>query len=78
MGKENLVWSLVQLRLVNQQKNSIDWSIERSNYVIHEDLNVHPPIPTCSKQVFGNLLFLAVFGVPNFWGHFEGLNDLFS
>jgi hypothetical protein len=26
---------------------------------------------------FGNLLFLAVFRVPNFWGHFEALNDVF-
>jgi hypothetical protein len=38
----------------------------------------HPPIPTGSKQYSGNLLFLAVFWFLNFWGHFEGLNEVFS
>jgi hypothetical protein len=41
------------------------------------DIGGHPPFPTGSKQFsdnFGNLLFLAVF---NFWGHFEGLNEVF-
>jgi hypothetical protein len=42
------------------------------------NIDGHPPIPTGSKQVFGNLLFLAGFWVPNFRGHFEGLNDDFS
>jgi hypothetical protein len=43
--------------------------------LIQVDISDHPPFPTGSKQVFGNLLFLAVF---NFRGHFEGLNEGFS
>jgi hypothetical protein len=46
--------------------------------LIQVDIDGHPPIPTGSKQFFGNLLFLAVFRVLNFWGHFEGLNEDFS
>ena len=41
------------------------------------DIGGHPPFPTGSKQFsdnFGNLLFLVVF---NFWGYFEGLNEIF-
>jgi hypothetical protein len=41
------------------------------------DISGHPPFPIGSKQFFGNfgnLLFLTVF---NFWGQFEGLNDIF-
>jgi hypothetical protein len=30
------------------------------------------------KTISGNLLFLAVFRFLNFWGHFEGLNEVFS
>ena len=44
------------------------------------DIGGHPPFPTGSKQFsgnFGNLLFFAVFQVPNFQGHFEALNDVF-
>jgi hypothetical protein len=51
------------------------WAKEIS---IQVDIGGHPPIPTSSKHFFGNLLFLAVFRVLNFWGHFEGLNDVFS
>ena len=39
-----------------------------------------PTFPTGSKQfsdIFGNLLFLAVFRVLNFWSHFEALKDIF-
>jgi hypothetical protein len=46
--------------------------------MIQVDVGGHPPFPTGSKQFsdnFGNLLFLAGF---NFWGHFEGLNEVFS
>jgi hypothetical protein len=46
--------------------------------MIQVDIGGHPPIPTSSKQFVGNLLFLAVFWFLNFWGHFEGLNDVFS
>jgi hypothetical protein len=45
--------------------------------VIQVDIGSHPPFPTGSKQFFdnfGNLIFLAMF---NFWGQFEGLNDVF-
>jgi hypothetical protein len=45
--------------------------------LIQVDIGGHPPFPTGSKQFsdnFGNLLFLVVF---NFWGHFEGINEVF-
>jgi hypothetical protein len=45
--------------------------------MIQVDIDGHPPIPSGPKQFVGNLLFLAVFRVPNFRGHFEGLNDIF-
>jgi hypothetical protein len=45
--------------------------------MIQVDIGGHPPIPTGSKQSSGNLLFLAVFWFLNFWGHFEGLNEVF-
>jgi hypothetical protein len=45
---------------------------------IHVDIGGHPPIPTGSKHFVGSLLFLTIFGVLNFRGHFEGLNDTFS
>jgi hypothetical protein len=44
------------------------------------DIGGHPPFPTGSKQrsdIFGNLLFLVVFRVLNFWSRFEALNDVF-
>jgi hypothetical protein len=52
--------------------------IPKEGGLIQVDIGGHPPFPTGSKQFsgnFGNLLFLAVF---NFWGQFEGLNDVFS
>ena len=42
------------------------------------DISGHPPIPTGLKQSPGNLLFLVIFRFLNFWGHFEGLNEVFS
>ena len=48
--------------------------------MIQVDIGGHPPFPTGSKQFsgnFGNLLFLAVFRVVNFWSRFEDLNDVF-
>jgi len=45
--------------------------------VIQVDMGGHPPILTYSKEYLGNLLFLAVFQFLNFWGHFEGLNEVF-
>jgi hypothetical protein len=45
--------------------------------LIQVDIGGHPPTPTGSKQSSGNLLFLAVFRFLNFWGHFEGLNEVF-
>jgi hypothetical protein len=48
--------------------------------LIQVDIGGHPPFPTGSKQFsghFGNLLFLAVFWVLNFWSRFEALNDIF-
>jgi hypothetical protein len=42
------------------------------------DIGGHLPIPTSSKQFFGNLLFLVLSRVLNVRGHFEGLNDAFS
>jgi hypothetical protein len=48
--------------------------------LIQVDIGGHPPFPTGSKQFsgnFGNLLFLAVFRVLNFRGHFEALNEGF-
>jgi hypothetical protein len=42
------------------------------------DIGGHPPIPTGSKQFVGNLLFLAIFWVLDFWSHFEGQNEAFS
>jgi hypothetical protein len=41
------------------------------------DINGHPPIPLAQKLVFHLGRFLAVFWVPNFWGHFEALNEVF-
>jgi hypothetical protein len=52
-------------------------TIDKALYLIQVGIGGHPPFPTSSKQFyanFGNLLFLAVF---NFWGQFEGLNDVF-
>jgi hypothetical protein len=32
----------------------------------------------CLEKYFSTLaVFSAVFRVPNFWGHFEALNDMF-
>jgi hypothetical protein len=45
--------------------------------LIKVDIGGHPPIPQARKTIFhlGNVL--AVFMVPNFWGCFEALNNVF-
>jgi hypothetical protein len=50
-------------------KNSMQWRplLPKEGGLIQVDISGHPPIPTGSKQFFGNLLFLAVFWVLNFW-----------
>jgi hypothetical protein len=45
--------------------------------MIQVDIGGHPPIPLARKIVFHLGSFSAVFRVPNFWGHFEALNDVF-
>jgi hypothetical protein len=59
--------------------NSTQWRpfLPKEGGLIQVDIGGHPPIPTGSKQSSGNLLFLAVFRFLNFWGHFEGLNEVF-
>jgi hypothetical protein len=55
-------------------------SLEPGSSLIQVDIGGHPPSPTVPKHVsgnFGNLLFLVVFRVLNFRGHFEALNDVF-
>jgi hypothetical protein len=37
----------------------------------------HPPIPLARKTIFHLGSFSTVFRVPNFWGRFEALNDVF-
>jgi hypothetical protein len=61
-------------------RNSTQWIplLPKEGGLIQVDIGGHPPIPTGSKQSSGNLLFLAVFRFLNFWGHFEGLNEVFS
>jgi hypothetical protein len=44
--------------------------------MVEVDIDGHPPIPTGTKQSSSNLLFLAGFRFLNFWGHFEGLNEV--
>jgi hypothetical protein len=41
------------------------------------DIGDHPPIPLAQKIVFHLGSFLTGFRVPNFWGCFEALNDVF-
>jgi hypothetical protein len=48
--------------------------------LIQVDITGHPGFPAGSKQLsgnFGNLLFLAVFLVLNFWSRLEALNTFF-
>jgi len=52
--------------------------IPKEGGVIHVDIDGDPSISTGLKQSSGNLLFLVVFRLLNFWGHFEGLNEVFS
>ena len=45
--------------------------------LIQVDISGHPPIPLTQKTVFHLGSFSTFFRVPNFWGHFEALNDVF-
>jgi hypothetical protein len=45
--------------------------------MIQVDIGGHPPIPLARKTVFHLGSFSTVFRVPNFWGRFEALNDIF-
>jgi hypothetical protein len=45
--------------------------------VIHVDIGGHPPIHGLEKQFSILAVFSTVFRVPNFWGRFEALNDVF-
>jgi hypothetical protein len=54
--------------------------LSKEGGLIQVDIGGHRPFPAGSKQLssnFGNLLFLAVFQVLNFWSRFEALNDVF-
>jgi hypothetical protein len=46
-------------------------------YLIQVDIGGHPPIPWARKIVFHLGSFSTNFRVPNFWGRFEALNDVF-
>jgi hypothetical protein len=41
------------------------------------DIGGHPPIPLSRKIIFHLGSFSTVFQIPNFWGHFEALNNIF-
>jgi hypothetical protein len=41
------------------------------------DIGGHPPIPLAQQIVFNPGNFLVVFQVPNLWGRFEALNNIF-
>jgi hypothetical protein len=45
--------------------------------MIQVDIDGHPPIPRARKIVFHLGSCSVVFRVPNFWGCFEALNDVF-
>jgi hypothetical protein len=63
-----------------RELNAMDTIASKEGGLIQMDIDGHPPFPTGSKQrsdIFGNLLFLAVFRVLNFWSRFEALNDVF-
>jgi hypothetical protein len=45
--------------------------------LIQVDIGGHPPIPRAQKIGFHLRIFSVVFWVPNFWGRFEVLNDVF-
>jgi hypothetical protein len=45
--------------------------------LIQVDISGHPPIPLTQKTVFHLGSFSTVFRVPNCWGRFEALNDVF-
>jgi hypothetical protein len=51
--------------------------IPKEGGFIKVDIDGHPPIPLARKIVFHLGSFSIVFRVPNFWDHFEALNDIF-
>jgi hypothetical protein len=59
--------------------NSTQWRplLPKEGGLIQVDIGGHPPIPLARKTIFHLGSFSTVFRVPNFWGHFEALNDIF-
>jgi hypothetical protein len=59
--------------------NSTQWRplLPKEGGLIQVDIGGHPPIPRARKTVFHLGSFSTVFRVPNFWGRFEALNDVF-
>jgi hypothetical protein len=59
--------------------NSTQWRpfLPKEGGLIQVDIGGHPPIPQARKTVFHLGSFSVVFRVPNFWGRFEALNDIF-
>jgi hypothetical protein len=51
--------------------------IPKEGGLIQVDIGGYPPIPRAGKIVFHLDNFSEVFRVPNFWGRFEALNDVF-
>jgi hypothetical protein len=45
--------------------------------LIQVDIGGHPPNPLAQNTIFHLGSFSTIFLVPNFWGHFEALNDVF-
>jgi hypothetical protein len=50
--------------------------IPKGGGMIQVDTGGHPPIPIAQITIF-ILAFFLHFWVPNFWGHFEALNNVF-
>jgi hypothetical protein len=76
-------WVMIKnnrMRHAMNLEDLIHENLSHSECLIQMDIGGHPPFPTGSKQrsdIFGNLLFLVVFRVLNFWSRFEALNDVF-
>ena len=45
--------------------------------MIQVDIGGDPPIPLARKTIFHLGSISTVFRIPNLWGHFEALNDIF-
>jgi hypothetical protein len=48
-----------------------------AHLLIQVDIGGHPPIPLAQRTISILAVFLQFFRVPNFWGRFEALNDVF-